>query len=282
MKIYCIKTGKVKVKQNQIRKKNGWLPGMTYVLTGKVWSDWLPIYAWVIDHPEGIFIVDTGETHRTNVRGYLPKWHPYYGTSVKFDVKPEDEIGPKLRRMGIDPGKDVQKVIMTHLHTDHAGGMHHFPNAEILIDKTEYKNALGLKGILAGYLPHRWPAWLEPEFIKMSDTYFGPFESQQQITKDGRVRIIPTPGHVPTHVSVIVEMDGIHYFLAGDTSYRQDLMLQGIPDGVGTSLSVDTLRKICKLAGEIPLVYLPSHDPESKKRLEENRIVPLYEKVLTD
>lgn len=276
MKIYCIETGKVKVKKNQIRKAHGFVPGIAKVLFGRDWSNWLPIHAWVIDHPEGIFIVDTGETHRTSEKGYLPKWHPYYGTSVEFDVKPEDEIGPKLKKLGINPARDVRKVIMTHLHTDHAGGMYHFPNAEFLIDRTEYKNARGIKGILSGYLPHRWPEWLNPEIINLHDQPFGPFDRQQKVTDDGKIRILPTPGHVPTHISVTVEMDGIQYFLAGDTSYRQDLMLKGIPDGVGTGKSRETLKKIRQLSKDVPLVYLPSHDPESKIRLEEIQVVSTH------
>jgi glyoxylase-like metal-dependent hydrolase (beta-lactamase superfamily II) len=281
MKIYCIETGKVKVKKNQINKADGPVPGMAKLLFGREWSDWLPIHAWVIDHPEGIFIVDTGETHKTNIKGYLPKWHPYYATSVKFDVKPENEIGTQLKKLGIDPEKDVTRVIMTHLHTDHAGGMYHFPGNRFLMDRTEFKNALGLSGILKGYLPHRWPKNLEPEFITFENRPYGPFEKQQKITRDGKIRILPTPGHVPTHISVVVEMDGIDYFLAGDTSYREDLMLLGIPDGVGIPESVNTLKKIRQLANEKPVVYLPSHDPESLKRLEKKQVITLYkEKIL--
>lgn len=273
MKIYCIETGKVKVKKNQIRRQEGWAPGMAKVLLGHEWSDWLPIYAWVIDHPEGIYVVDTGETHRTSIKGYLPAWHPYYRYSVRFDVKPEQEIGPQLKKIGIDAAKDVKKVIMTHLHTDHAGGMSHFPHAEFLIDHTEYSGAQGITGILQGYLPHRWPKWLKPVFINLDEKPIGPFQKSQSVTSDRKIRIIPTPGHVPTHISVLVEIEDVEYLLAGDASYRLDLMLEGIPDGVGTRKSKETLIKIQKFAKERPLVYLPSHDPDSRKRLEECLVV---------
>jgi glyoxylase-like metal-dependent hydrolase (beta-lactamase superfamily II) len=279
MKIYCIETGKVKVKKNQVRRPDGWGPAMAKVLFGRDWSDWLPIYAWVIDHPEGIYVVDTGETHRTSIKGYLPAWHPYFGTSVKFDVKPEEEIGPQLINLGINPHRDVKKVIMTHLHTDHAGGMSHFRNAEFLIDRNEYKNARGLSGILAGYLPHRWPEWLDPGFINFNGPSIGPFERSQSVTSDKRIRIIPTPGHVPTHISVLVEIENIQYLLAGDTSYRQDLMLEGRPDGVGVGETRETLLKIKQLAREMPLVYLPSHDPESRNRLNGIEIVETPDKI---
>jgi len=168
---------------------------------------------------------------------------------------------------------------MTHLHTDHAGGMSHFRNAEFLMDPTEYKNALGIRGILSGYLPHRWPKWLDPEFIDLNGPAIGPFKRSQSVTSDQRIRIIPTPGHVPAHISVLVEIDGIQYFLAGDTSYRQDLMLEGVPDGVGTGETRETLDKIRQMASEMPLVYLPSHDPDSRKRLEEIQVTEIQDMV---
>lgn len=274
MNIYCIQTGKVKIKKNQIRKPGGPVPGMARVIFGKEWSEWLPIYAWIIDHPEGIIVVDTGETSRVHEQNYFPSWQPYYRTSARFDVKPEDEIGYQLKAMGIRPEKDVTKVIMTHLHTDHAGGMYHFPEARFIIHKKEYTGALGLKGKISGYLPHRWPKWLKPAYIAFERVPFGPFDRQQFITSDKKIRILPTPGHVPHHVSVVAVMNGISYFLAGDTSYNQYNMQHCIPDGVGSAHSISTLQKIKQLARERPLVYLPSHDPDSRKRLEEN--IPVY------
>ncbi len=53
MKIHRIKTGRVKVKLNQISKANGMAPKLTKVFFDKQWSDWLPIYAWLIEHDEG-------------------------------------------------------------------------------------------------------------------------------------------------------------------------------------------------------------------------------------
>lgn len=273
MNIVGIQTGRVRIKDNQINRKRGIVPPMLTVLFGEKWADWIPIYAWVIEHEEGIIIVDTGETHKTSVKGYLPKWHPYYALAVDFDVIPQEEIGPQLLKMGIDPEKDVKKVILTHLHTDHAGGLHHFPNAEIMIEKNEFKNASGLKGKLAGYLPHRWPKWLNPTLIDLPDTPYFSFQKSISITKDGKVRLVATPGHVANHVSVIAEMDGIHYFLAGDTSYTQENLLKKIPDGIGTRESVRTLNNILAFAKDNPTIYLPSHDPLIPERMKNKEII---------
>ncbi|MBO0342562.1 MAG: N-acyl homoserine lactonase family protein [Bacteroidota bacterium] len=273
MKIARIQTGKVRIKESQISRTNGITPPMAKVLFSKKWADWVPIYAWVIEHEEGFIVVDTGETYKTSVKGYLPKWHPYYALAVDFDVKPEDEIGPQLLKMGIDPKKDVNKVVLTHLHTDHAGGLHHFPNADILIERKEFKNASGLKGILAGYLPHRWPKWLDPILIDLPDKPYFSFDKSMPVTKDGKVMIVATPGHVANHISVIVEIDGIYYFLAGDTSYTQENLLNKVPDGIGTVESIGTLENILAFSRENPTIYLPSHDPLIPERIEHEQVV---------
>jgi len=59
------------------------------------------------------------------------------------------------------------------------------------------------------------------------------------------------------------------FFLAGDTSYSQDLLLAGKVDGVSPNqhIALQTHGRILGLARERPLVYLPSHDPASAARL---------------
>lgn len=276
MKIHRIETGKVRVKVNQVSNSKGLAPKLAKVIFDKKWSEWLPIYAWVIEHQEGIIVVDTGDTHKTSTKGYLPQWHPYYAFAVDFDIKPEDEIGSKLIRLGINPKKDVLKVILTHLHTDHAGGLHHFPNSEIIIEENEYKAASGISGMLAGYLPHRWPKWLNPKLITLSDNSYKGFSKSLPVTKDEKVMIVGTPGHVTNHISIIVETDGINYFLAGDSSYNQENMIDLIPDGIGTKERIATLGNIKSFVRAYPTLYLPSHDPNIPKRMENMELVKSY------
>jgi glyoxylase-like metal-dependent hydrolase (beta-lactamase superfamily II) len=103
----------------------------------------------------------------------------------------------------------------------------------------------------------------------------GPFDQSLPLTAAGDVVIVPTPGHTAGHVSVILRTDGVTYFLAGDTSYNQALMLEGAVDGVAPDeeAALDTLRRIQALAQQEPLVYLPAHDPAAAERLLTKRTV---------
>jgi glyoxylase-like metal-dependent hydrolase (beta-lactamase superfamily II) len=96
------------------------------------------------------------------------------------------------------------------------------------------------------------------------------------ITRRGDVHIVPTPGHTPDHVSVVVDGDPA-MFIAGDASYNQELLLARKLDGVSPNARIAqlTMDRIMNLARQRPLVYLPSHDANAERRLE--RMSTLFE-----
>jgi len=160
------------------------------------------------------------------------------------------------------------------MHTDHAGGLGNFPNSEILIEKNEYKLGFGISGKLAGYLPHRWPKWLKPNLITPANEPYFSFNQSLAVTSDRKVMIVATPGHTPNHISVVVEIDGLHYFLAGDTSYTQENLINLLPDGIGTDESTNTLKNIVSFSKINPTIYLPSHDPLVPQRMTNLETIP--------
>src|SRR5439155_5251275 len=121
MRIHAIQTGTVAIKTRQLsgRGRGALRPYIT--LLDPTWTEPLPIYAWVIEHPEGLIVVDSGETARVNEKGYFPGWNLYFRRNVREWIELEEEIGPRMRALDLSLG-DVRTVIMTHLHTDHAGG----------------------------------------------------------------------------------------------------------------------------------------------------------------
>jgi glyoxylase-like metal-dependent hydrolase (beta-lactamase superfamily II) len=272
MKIHAIQTGTVAVKTRQREGVGTGKRRFVNMLLDREWTEPLPIYAWVIEHPEGAIVVDTGETSRAHEPGYFPRWHPYFRSGLREWVHPEEEIGPQLKRLGISPA-DVRAVVMTHLHTDHAGGLRHFPKSDIFVSRIEWDHASGVMGRMRGYLNDTFPAWLRPRLVEFAPEPYEGFDSSFALTAAGDVRLVPTPGHTPGQMSVVVEDDRMRVFLAGDASYSEELMLRGAVDGVSPddATARDTLDRIRRLTEQVPTVYLPSHDPGSEARLLERR-----------
>ena len=98
MRIHAIETGRVRIKQAQIEGRGHGLWRQLQPIASQEWADWMPVYAWAIEHPEGVIVVDTGAA--THLKS-LPRWHPYFQLSVRFEIEPEQEIGPQLKERGI-------------------------------------------------------------------------------------------------------------------------------------------------------------------------------------
>ncbi len=272
MRIHLIQTGTVAIKQVQRQGRMSGNPFLN-ILLDKSWTEPLPIFAFVIEHPEGLIVVDTGETARVAEPGYFPWWHPYFRYGLQEWVQPEEEIGPQMRAMGFDPN-DVRWVLLTHLHTDHAGGLAHFPKAEHLVSRREYENDRGALGLARGFLSNRWPRWFSPTLVDLKPEPIGPFPSSYRVTQAGDVHFVPTPGHTVGHLSVVVTAPQVTYFLAGDASYTQDLMLAEKVDGVSLDRTTArrTLERIHAFCRTTPTVYLPTHDPDTPDRLANRQL----------
>ena len=122
--------------------------------------------------PAGTHLLETGKS-----------LHPYVRWEVVFRIEREQEIGPQLRTLGIGQ-RDVKRVVLTHLHMDHDGGLAHFPGSEIFVARVESDTARGWAGRVRGYLPNRWPK---------------PFAASKRLTAAGDVIAVATPGHTAHH-----------------------------------------------------------------------------------
>lgn len=238
MQILAISTGRVRPKRaaSGVRR---YLPG--------AWSDrTLPVNVFAITHPEGILLFDTGQTARATRRGFLTPWHPFLWLA-RFELDLEDEVDTQLPRLGLDPAA-VRWVVLSHLHTDHVGGLDAFRHAEVLVSPLEWRRATGLRGRIRGYLPQHWPRGLRPRLVELNGPSIGPFPASFDVAGDGRLVIVATPGHTPGHLGLLARADGATYLFAGDLVHSAAELDRVAPE----------IAAYCRTEA---IDVLPSHDP---------------------
>ncbi len=132
------------------------------------------------------------------------------------------QIHEALAQHGYSPG-DVTKVLLSHLHKDHAGGLMYpgpgdalvptFPYATYYIYRPEADAALGAAG------PSYHPDEISPLFDRGKVQWL----EGQEGTIDGYIRWRHTGGHSPQHIVFLVEEEGEKTFFGGDEApqYKQ-------------------------------------------------------------
>ncbi len=206
----------------------------------------LALRCLLIEAPEALILVDTGIGNKED-----EKFMDIYGVSNSGDpTRLEDAI----RSVGFQPD-DIDIVVNTHLHFDHAGGdtvmdesgeiRPSFPSATHVVQAGELNFARGRnERIRASYLPHNF----EP--VERAGL-FKPVEGMAEVTKG--VHVMPTPGHTPFHQSVTVESDGeVACFLAD----------------------------VCPTSAHLPLPWIMGYDLEPLVTLESKR--SLWDRALRE
>lgn len=261
LRIVALTTGRVRIQDDMHRGRGLGLARRARILRKGPMGELMPIHAWLIDHPrDGRILVDAGETHEAGDT-----------TFAEFHVAREDELDHQLRDVaGVEP-RDVDRVVLTHVHGDHVDGLPHVaPHAVVLASAREIAVAgsVGARATRA-LVRQPLPVPFDPRPLALDGPPVGAFPSSTPLTGDGRVIAVPAPGHTPGHLAVLVVQPGHHVLLIGDAAYDlaqlQDLQVDGVAPNA--RVARETMARILRHAAGHPTVVLPSHDPHSARRL---------------
>ncbi len=271
IRIQALTCGQVRVRPKNIRGTG--TPMLWWTLTARTWSDWLPVHAFLVRHPEGTLLFDTGQSADSLAPGYYPRgligW--VFRRQAEFRVSDEHALAAQLQAAGASLD-DLDLAVVSHLHQDHAGNLALLGDVPVLLSRAEH-DLLSLKdpamhGVLAEHLGA--PTFQPVDFAPTSDPALAPFEGAHDVFGDGALVLLPTPGHTPGSMSLLVRGANLApMLLVGDLTYDPALLAEGIVPDVGDrAAQLDASRRVRELAEALPgLVVLAAHDPAAETLL---------------
>jgi len=247
-------------------------PLLWWLATSRRWTEKLPINVYVIDHANGLVLFDTGQDRRSVTDpGYFPGGFPgwIFRRLAQFGITESDTLTAQLTRIGRRP-EDVAVAVLSHLHQDHIGGISELSNARIVVSATEWATLNvshpELAGLLVEHLRMPGVTWDPVELTHPLYADLAPFTSGYDLFGDGSLVILPTPGHTPGSISLLVRRAALPpLLLVGDLTYDESGMADARIPGVGKrSELLRTTRMVAELRQRHPdLVVLAAHDPRA-------------------
>jgi N-acyl homoserine lactone hydrolase len=275
-RVSVVSTGQVQIRPDH--EAATWRPMLWWLLTSREWTGPRPINVYVIEHREGIVLFDTGQD-RASVTD--PDYFPggitrvLYDRLARFDIGPEETLGAGLKKHGYATG-DVRTAVVSHLHQDHIGGLGELGHADIVVSKMEWNTLSSplpeMRGLMTRHIDLPGLRWNRIELQSTGDAGVSPFLAKHDLFGDGSLVVLPTPGHTPGSISLLVRQSGrAPLLMVGDLTYDVHLLEHGRIPGVGSRRRLrQSTAMIRKMRERMPdLVILPAHDPGAAHRLEQ-------------
>lgn len=228
---------------------------MSFFLDGEPGKAKVPACVFLIDHPKGLVLFDTGFSDRFVG---MEK-----GLGKIVDMPDGESVADRLEEIGVDPAK-INYVVNSHLHIDHAGGNHLLPNATIIVQAAEWD--FGFSGEDTAYDKVDFDLGQPLKRIDGEHDLFG----------DGSLIIFPTAGHTPGHQSLRVQTATGEAVLAADCcNMRRSLDEMHMPDHCyNMDQYRGSLEKLSELRRAGAQIFY-GHDPDFWAGVPQSKILDL-------
>lgn len=254
VKVYILDNGYLECDQN-------WMVAMSVVGTRdcpRAATNWIriPVFAVLIDHHGRKILYDTG-CHPAAMQGY---WPASLQGLFPHHCEAHQSLTHQLALAHTAP-EEIRTVVLSHLHLDHAGNLHQFPDADVYVPRKDFEHGLAL--VRRSPDPGDHGAYIKADLEVPARRYHLVDEDQE--VADG-VSLINLPGHTPGLLGLAVELgrDGTLIFpqdaVYTRANYGPPVRLSGL---VYDSLAfLDSIEKVRSLAAKSGGRVMFSHDME--------------------
>jgi len=162
-----------------------------------------PVPAYLIRHPKGLALFDTG----LGQRFLRPAGTTLASEATGYEFDEQADVAARLRGIDIDPA-EVRWIINSHWHADHCGGNASIPNGTIVVQRRERDAALASE---------------ESRLYDRRDYDLGhpvlAIDGEHDLYGDGSVVLFPTYGHTPGHQCARIRLSSGEVVLTADCCY---------------------------------------------------------------
>ena len=259
IKIHVLQTGKVKVDKALPFYKSPL--GFTGFFSKKENKINLPVSTYLIEHPKGLILFDTGWSKDIRVA----KQKRFSFGEMSVGVLPEGQaIDEQLAKFGYQP-EDIDFVVLSHLDGDHIGGIPDLKNAkQFIVSQQELEATNGWQRKIR-YESKYWQD-INFKLIDFNDNGIGPKKASYDLFQDGSIQLVWTPGHSNGLMSIMITNNQNQFvLLVADVGYASKSWEQMILPGISINKkdALASLRWVRKMANsENCLAVLANHDPE--------------------
>ena len=226
---------------------------------------WLPVSAYLIEHPLGKVLIDTGwhSAVRTDQVGHM-SWKLNFASKARL---PEGEaVDEQLSAIGIKPA-DLDYVFLTHMDVDHVSGVGLVKDAKHIMTTKEELEAANGKDVR--YEKRLWEG-VNIIPYPMQPSEYGPFNRAFDVFGDGKVVMVDVQGHSEGSSAALIQNNGKFVLITGDCGYAEsswkDLRLPG-PVAYKDKM-LDTLKWVGDMANKPECIeVLATHDPAVKPHI---------------
>jgi glyoxylase-like metal-dependent hydrolase (beta-lactamase superfamily II) len=221
----------------------------------------IPVPWFLITHPLGNVVIDGGNAARcaTDPVGHWGAISKVYWPQMT----PEQACAPALRAAGFDPA-DVAFILQSHLHLDHTGALaalDEFPNAAVVVTRSEYEYAHVPDWFAAG-------GYIQADYAKPGVPWVLLDEADDgwDLYEDGVIRMWRSPGHAPGHQSFEITLPKTgSMLLTVDAAYTLDHWNEkALPGFLASAVdAARSVRKLHRIAARSGSTVVTGHDPDA-------------------